>query len=574
MSKFTDISLILGNDLEDNEDKIDISLENMKLIYDLSYEENIRIKLVDFCYKELGNNFIENINRITGMYAFSGTKSLEKYIINICNQSKISIFLKLQLVKGLLYYEELTEFESDDKEENKLIVKRNNEVLKRNEERYIRSYSLLDKLCKDEEFSKVETPCKIEFIFILLKSNNYNVNCKIYFEKIINDESIENSYVYKTILKVEELKLEEDTKKWFLKNSLLIFFDKKSIDNTMYKILCGQNLFQSYRETISTKVNSKIQKEIIRIAETEENEYNLRADAADMIISLSKTKKYISKAQKIIKQLGEEFGKVNNIYDNAQNIHTNSVEESVSKGIEFLISKVDTVVKDGIEIDFKYVKRVILENAKKLSTKKTKDIKLSIKRILMDRVLYSKYNQKLKNVLVKIWSYIQVHKSKEDLEKRLLEELEEMSGTCSSGYISRLINVISGYGDVSIKITFEDQIVANFSGRLNARIRDITKEGSRYYEGKYYDKIFLLYKKKNKDWEGVDKEEIVYEFQSNVLYEMTQSLMKTKDKQNFYQFFIDNMLEIREELYNEFKEYVNDEKFEIAMNKSITNYNL
>jgi hypothetical protein len=59
------------------------------------------------------------------------------------------------------------------------------------------------------------------------------------------------------------------------------------------------------------------------------------------------------------------------------------------------------------------------------------------------------------------------------MKNRLLEELIEMSGTCSSGFASRLVNVISGFGDFNITISWKDQIIANFSGRLNARINNI-----------------------------------------------------------------------------------------------------
>ena len=73
------------------------------------------------------------------------------------------------------------------------------------------------------------------------------------------------------------------------------------------------------------------------------------------------------------------------------------------------------------------------------------------------------------------------------MKKRLLEELEEMSGTCSSGFASRLVNVISGFGDFKLTISWRDQIIANFTGRLNARARDITNDDKMKENYKLYN---------------------------------------------------------------------------------------
>ena len=109
----------------------------------------------------------------------------------------------------------------------------------------------------------------------------------------------------------------------------------------------------------------------------------------------------------------------------------------------------------------------------------------------MDRTLYSKFNITLSGVLIKIWSYILEHKYKEELTKRLIQELSDSAGTCSSGYLSRLVNVLSGYDDnFRIRISWEDQIVANFSGRLNARVRKITEPDSPFYKEKLPPRSF------------------------------------------------------------------------------------
>ena len=58
------------------------------------------------------------------------------------------------------------------------------------------------------------------------------------------------------------------------------------------------------------------------------------------------------------------------------------------------------------------------------------------------------------------------------LEDRLLQELMEMSETCSSGHAGRFVNVFAGV-DADINISYEDQITANLAGRIKARILEV-----------------------------------------------------------------------------------------------------
>ncbi len=55
-----------------------------------------------------------------------------------------------------------------------------------------------------------------------------------------------------------------------------------------------------------------------------------------------------------------------------------------------------------------------------------------------------------------------------------------MSGTCSSGYITRLANTLSGFiGDLAVRIGIDDQMVATVKNRLNLRIQAITDDEKR-----------------------------------------------------------------------------------------------
>ena len=45
-----------------------------------------------------------------------------------------------------------------------------------------------------------------------------------------------------------------------------------------------------------------------------------------------------------------------------------------------------------------------------------------------------------------------------------------MSGKCATGYVTRLVNALSGFGDFSLKISWEDEISTKISMRLNQEI--------------------------------------------------------------------------------------------------------
>jgi hypothetical protein len=66
---------------------------------------------------------------------------------------------------------------------------------------------------------------------------------------------------------------------------------------------------------------------------------------------------------------------------------------------------------------------------------------------------------------------IQEHNHKLELEKRLVEELEEMSGTCSSGHIIRLANVFNGF-DFELNLGIEEEFRYKFKHIIMTEIKD------------------------------------------------------------------------------------------------------
>jgi len=223
-------------------------------------------------------------------------------------------------------------------------------------------------------------------------------------------------------------------------------------------------------------------------------------------------------------------------------------------------------------------------------------IHISLNRIKIDRVLYSKYSQTLLNILLKVCTFIFTNEEKDELLKRLKEELYDMAGTCSTGFASRLINILSGYDDFNIKISFSDQIVSNFQGRLNCLMQKITDKNSMYYNDKKLEVVWLYMKTHNLVEKKLSKEELlenksreeiineyleidkdrkielaVEDFADCILVEML-NVNNYSNRPNFIKFFRDNVPYIRNELYNEFCAYISDSEFDLAIRKAINYY--
>ena len=203
------------------------------------------------------------------------------------------------------------------------------------------------------------------------------------------------------------------------------------------------------------------------------------------------------------------------VYENAQNVHNNSIESSVEK---ILIDVQYTPIKLSFKDMIEYLETN--ENYKKLE--------IALNRIQCDQTLHTNLNLTLEKIAIIIWNYIHLEESKDELIQRYLEELIDMTNTCTSGHVSRLVSVLSGYTKHNIQISLEDQMVANLSARFRNKMTD--NDGDIMME--------YLYSK---------------EF----------------DKPKTLEFFRKHISDIQNELYDEWKSLVDDEEFDSLMRNAI-----
>jgi hypothetical protein len=483
-------NIIFTDDVEP-EDPTLLDDENLsKTIVDISVSLETRIKAINRYAEVQGNdNTIETINKLGMMYQLSNTRTLRQYLYTICEKSSLNAFLKSISAKTLCVQDE-----KDD-----LGYKAVSTV-----------YPLMGE--------DVGTPYKIDFVKLLMKNEKYKDNANTYFCSIINNDKLNCDYRYKVILGLESEN--KDLFSFFIKEACLTFL-KNNKNILSYRILSAQNLLQKKHE------KDFVQDILFGIANDESVEYNTRADATDVLLQLGDDEAKKVARDIIIKLGGQKY----TIYSNAQNVHSKAVEDSVKDALTFLQSFEIMKVKSKV-IDMNYVEEQIL------ALDNGQNIKVALNRIRMDRALYSEYNCTLVHILLQVWTYLSKHKSETEMKVRLLEELNEMAGTCSSGYATRLINTISGFGDFSMRISWRDQIISNLSGRLNAKIREM-------------DDLDL---------------------QEKVLEEMTIESCNYEKRKHFLRFFRENVIDIMEEMYHEFKELVTDTDFDLYFRQAVSAY--
>ena len=543
-------------------------------VFDLEYPSNIRMKALLYYYTNYGTELTELINKLVGMYTFSGTRSLEQVLVDISKCDKIHIEYRFMCSKRLCQYNNRL---SDDS-------------------RVKLGYEILDEICSCNDYYSMPTPLKLSGIFLLMPYTPFKEKSLQYFLMIISDTELDCDYRYKILLSVEQHVKDEKLRLWYMEKTCTAFLLKKS-NMVMYRILAAQYLLKV------CKISSQefVEDTMFEIGSDTTQTFNIRADATDVVLGYGSQSGKV-KARELIMKLGTEEGGGKNIYENAQNVHNKAVEESVSDILEAMTKL--TVDKS---INFEYVKDEIIKLGNECKECDMKRVEVAFNRISMDRATYSGMHLTLENILVRLWVLLHDDSMMEYIEttqKRLLEELVEMAGTCSTGFASRLCNVVSGYGNLNIKISWEDQVVSNLMGRLNARIRNMHSSESNddldLSERDIEELVDIYLSEKGglvalcdipaRDWDGTAEERemkiaakrseyverhaqnAIDSYKDAIMDELTTNVADWKNRRNFLRFFRKAMPKIRSEMAEEFSEHIDAADFDLYFRKAISVY--
>lgn len=226
---------------------------------------------------------------------------------------------------------------------------------------------------------------------------------------------------------------------------------------TSYTVLCLQLI----------KFDDKLLKSIFTRTK-QHRDIRIKADIYDHLLQYNSLKK---DALEELKKLGEGLKTL----DSSQNVHM--INADVDKWLQEYLSTPNTKKPTEVIKDLEELYKETVSNAN------FDKIKYALQRIELDNSLYGKSHLRLGTILARVWVLIENHKDKVELQKRLCEELIEMSETCSTGHLYRLMNVFSGFGHASLTVdpavelkSVINKRVENYLATLSSELRDVVMD--------------------------------------------------------------------------------------------------
>jgi hypothetical protein len=408
-------------------------------IFDLMITTKLRFQLLKTMDQ---STKFESLKRLMDIYRLSGVKKLEKFFIFICVfDSQIDLYLKQEILYLLT---------------SKLTLKNGYSIFK--------AYTTTLFLMLQKAFLFEEYWLMFEDNLILYNTfyNKYRVQNDQQQGCLLN-QCLKNII----ILGFKKLKSTEPFKKLF---RLLLNFKEE----LYFEDLCIF-IFKKYSSNLSTKNNllllqiifkeeNEFMVNLFNVANNNEIEINLKLEACD-ILYLKGSHTVKTKVQSILENIIPSMAYT----QNPENVHLSSINTSIDKTLNSIIQRnkgkllpinlfetLTSIFKPSIEFE---------------------KIKGSLNRIFNYNFLkFSKYKLTLKEIIENIWLIVDDCRLdlKQQLVIRLEQELGDMYDTCSQGYVSRLINIFSGFNvdnmDLGITISYEDEIFAIFSNKINTLV--------------------------------------------------------------------------------------------------------
>lgn len=508
--------------------------------YDGTNEVESRVRVLNEIQKKSLDLCIETINKVLTQFNLMYSTLLHNLICCVISHKDIDVNLRLSAIESIYNY---------NKEEG---------------------WKFYNDITNEECFKSISFPLKVSCFKYLFQTDIYYSETLDKITLLLLDEKYDCEYRYKTLFKLTKENNESLYKRYMY--DLHINFIKHPKVYTQYKILASQYILQNFDK------NEEILELLSTFAVDDTLDYNLRADASDMLVRFG-VDKYKEIGKDMIILLGKDKNKLRTVYNNRQNVHAKEIDESVRRSILQIAGMKTIENEEGKLITY----NEIIEKIKCKNEEKDK-VNSSLLRIELDQTIYDG-GQTLSSIFIKIYSIIQTHPEKEELNKRLVEELVDMADTCSSGHLSRLVNILSGYeidGKVySVEIGFKDQIKSNLIARLSYRI----KEDKFYHKCEICDTISNYNYENNKKPVRCSKhklenmidyhyipEDNIETIREKILEDLSTS-GSIQDKVYISYFFRIHLLDIRDELYNEFvPKHLTEELFEEYIRSSICDF--
>lgn len=285
--------------------------------------------------------------------------------------------------------------------------------------------------------------------------------------------SFSSKYGVKSLFNSTKLYVTFDER--FVFNLQIAFFDNENND-VHNRVMSGEYILQMSIPTKEEK--ERVVKILLSIILNEQERESYRAIACDVVLrlgSFEESKIAESMIHKLGRQRDGRFSNIETLYSNSQNAHDKAFADAVKNFADRYFSGTDTVRL--VDHDKIYRDTVSCIKRYHTSPKDRFNAMKALNTLVLDSATFTKYKITISEVYDKVWSIIEQYdeEKREEYKRRIAIELLDMCEICSTGLIGRIVNLLSlETGDV--KISYEDQIISNIAGRIQAKIREIENE--------------------------------------------------------------------------------------------------
>lgn len=388
---------------------------------------------------------------------------------------------------------------------------------------------------------------RTEILIELCNSLTYSNEVMSYLEEIAFDDNIDCQYRYRFICSL----LNSNKILNYYSTNLFMKFVKQGLLSS--KTIPSEIIIMSMINVLtSNKFNKENKLEIIKIGKSlliENTSNSIKAEVADMLL-MDTVKTLDNTVEELSSKVLMDLGRKNissSLYSNKENVHNIKINQSVRSYLRKICNKNPNERSNCSQSDIRYtflqVKQKVNKFVETLSLTQLdlEKINSSLYRIELDRFLYE--SQYLSNIFIRIYQLIEEEKDniiKTTLMNRMIEELIEMSKTCSSGHVLRLVNIVSGFY-FQMDIGFKNQIQANLFQKFNKMIQE------------------------KANFQDVDGEYDIY---------IDELSLSATERNKFNDLIIKKLPKIKEEMYKEFVDgnYLKENEFEEYFVSSYNEY--
>ena len=217
---------------------------------------------------------------------------------------------------------------------------------------------------------------------------------------------------------------------------------------------------------------------ILDVADDKNESIYARSECADILITLGEGNEIIF-GEQVIEELGDLYNENKNktIYTNAQNAHNETINENTRNIVrslykDYLKTKsYNDLVKTSHEDIHKELSTIY-------SLGETHDkLHSFFYRVMTDPFRFERLS--LSDILLLVYNKICSFENKNDLMKRLLEEILDCDNSCTTGYFTRIVNTLNGFindKDMCFNINPRDELRSVIFARINRNIRSLPEK--------------------------------------------------------------------------------------------------